>query len=107
MTYIDPVQVSPSNYRLLLENDRVRVLEMTLRAGERDETHSHPAETVYFVRGGKARITLADGGSAELDLADGHVMWHEPWTHQVENVGDSEIRAVIVETKDSLFETPA
>jgi quercetin dioxygenase-like cupin family protein len=107
MTYGDPVQVSPSNYRLLLENDQVRVLEMTLRAGEHDETHSHPAETVYSICGGEARITLADGGSAELDLADGHVMWHEPWTHQVENVGDSEIRAVIVETKDSLFETPA
>jgi mannose-6-phosphate isomerase-like protein (cupin superfamily) len=100
MTYIDPVQVSPANYRLLFENDRVRVLEMNLRAGECDETHSHPAETVYFVSGGQARIHLADGGSAEVDLPDGHVMWHEPWTHQVENVGTSNIRAIIVESKN-------
>ena len=99
MTYIDPVQVSPGNYRLLFENDHVRVLEMSLRAGECDETHSHPAETVYFVRGGQARIRLVDGSSAEVDLPDGHVMWHAPWTHQVANLGTTDIRAVIVESK--------
>jgi len=41
MTYIDPVQVSPSNYKLLFEDDTHRVLEMTLKAGERDNEHSH------------------------------------------------------------------
>jgi beta-alanine degradation protein BauB len=101
MTYIDPVQVSPRNYRLLLENDSVRVLEMTLRVGERDEPHSHRDETVYFVQGGKARIQVPGGDAADVDLPDGHVMWHEPWTHQVENVGTCDIRAVIVESKNS------
>jgi beta-alanine degradation protein BauB len=100
-TYIDPVQSSPDNYRVLLENERVRVLEMNLPAGKRDRTHSHPAETVYFVQGGHARIHLGDGEAVEVELPDGHVMWHEPWTHQVENLGRSDIRAVIVETKDS------
>jgi oxalate decarboxylase/phosphoglucose isomerase-like protein (cupin superfamily) len=99
MGYIAPVQASPRNYRLLLENERVRVLEMRLPSGQRDERHSHPAETVYFVKGGKARIMLEDGGAADVDLPDGHVMWHEPWTHQVENVGTSDIYAVIVESK--------
>jgi len=36
----------------------------------------------------------------EADLPDGHVMWHEPWTHRVQNVGTSDIRAVIVESKN-------
>ena len=100
MTYIDPVQVAPGNYRLLLENDRVRVLEMSLKSGQVDEMHSHPSETVYFVKGGQARIHLPDGGVAEVDLPDGHVMWHEAWTHRVENVGSSDIYAIIVENKD-------
>ena len=99
MTYIDPVQVSPAHYRLLLENDAVRVLEMSLGVGQRDETHSHPAETVYFVRGGQARIHLEDGSAANVDLPDGHVMWHESWTHRVENAGTTDIRAIIVESK--------
>ena len=99
MTYIDPVQVSPNNYRTLLDNDRVRVLEMSLKAGQIDETHSHPSETAYSIKGGKAKIHLPDGGSAEAELPDGHVMWHEEWTHRVENIGTSDILAIIVETK--------
>ena len=102
MTYIDPVGVSPENYKVLLENDRVRVVEMTLRPGEIDETHSHPSETVYFINGGKARVHLPDGGTVEVEFSDGGVMWHEPWTHRVENVGASELRAVIVEDKRDL-----
>lgn len=101
MTYIDPVQASPKNYKSLLENDHVRVLEMSLRAGEMDEVHSHPSETVYFIKGSKARIHLPDGGTAELEIPDGHVMWHEEWTHQVENIGSADILAIIVESKQS------
>lgn len=102
MTYIDPIEVSPANYRLLLENDRVRVVEMTLRPGEIDEMHSHPSETVYFIKGGSVRVHAPDGGTAEVEFPDGSVMWHEPWTHRVENVGGSELRAVIVEDKRDL-----
>ena len=99
MTYIDPVEVSPSSYKPLFENDEVRVLEMSLRAGEKDEVHSHPSETVYFVKGGKVKIRLPNGAAMEADIPDGHVMWHEPLTHQVENVGSSDIKAIIVESK--------
>ncbi len=99
MAYIDPVDVSPNHYKVLFENDHVRVLHMDLKAGEMDEVHSHPSETVYFVRGGKVKIHLPDGGVAEADIPDGHVMWNEAWTHQVENVGTSDILAIIVESK--------
>ncbi len=99
MAYIDPVEVSPNNYKILLENDNVRVLEMNLRAGEKDEVHSHPAETVYFIKGGKAKIHLPDGQSVDAELPDGHVMWNDAWTHQVENVGTSDIKAIIVESQ--------
>ena len=99
MAYIDPVEVSSKNYKVLLENDHVRVLQMDLKAGESDVTHSHPSETVYFVKGGKAKIHLSDGEAMEADIPDGHVMWHEEWTHRVENQGTTDILAIIVETK--------
>ena len=99
MTYIDPVQVSSKNYKILMENKHVRVLEMNLTAGETDVTHSHPSETVYFVSGGKVKIHLPNGDAMDADIPDGHVMWHEEWTHRVENVGTSDVRAIIVETE--------
>ena len=101
MDYIDPVKVSPNNYRILLENEHVRVLEMNLAAGESDEMHSHPSETVYFLRGGKVRFHFPDGGPAEAEPPDQGVIWHEAWTHRVENIGASDIHAIIVESKEA------
>jgi beta-alanine degradation protein BauB len=99
MAYIDPVMASPNHYKTLMENDQVRVVEMTLKVGEKDQQHSHPDETVYFIQGGTVKIHLPDGNAVDADLPDGHVMWHEAWTHTVENVGRSDIKAIIVERK--------
>jgi len=99
MAYIDPVQVAPDNYKVILENDHVRVLEMNLKAGHSDEMHSHPSETAYFLKGSKVRVHLPDGGTVELEPPDGFVMWHEEWTHKVENIGNSDLRAIVIEAK--------
>ena len=99
MAYIDPVKSSPGNYKVLMENDHVRVLEMNLKAGETDNTHSHPDETAYFIKGSKLKSHLPDGGAMEAEIPDGYVMWHEAWTHTVENVGSSDVRAIVVESK--------
>ena len=30
-------------------------------------------------------------------IPDGHVMYHEAWTHTVENIGDTDVLAIIYE----------
>lgn len=97
--YTDPVEVSPGNYRTLFENEHVRVLEMRLGRGEIDVPHSHPAETVYFLHGGKLRVHLPGGEAVEAELPDHSVMWHEAWTHRVENIGTTDVLAIIVENQ--------
>lgn len=94
--YIDAVEAASENYKLLSHEGNVRVIEMLLKPGEIDNEHSHYNETVYFITGGKARIHV-DGDAMEVDVPDGHVMHHGPWTHRVENIGDTEILAIIFE----------
>lgn len=89
---------SPKHYTLLLENESVLVLKMTLQPGEEDNWHKHNAETVYFEDGGKAIIKTADKAMT-LEIPDGYVMWHDEWEHQVKNIGDTTITAIIVEAK--------
>ncbi|RHW77488.1 cupin domain-containing protein [Colwellia sp. RSH04] len=89
---------SPNQYELLLENNEVIVLKMTLKPGEQDNWHKHNTETVYFEKGGKATITTSDKDMT-LEIPDGYVMWHEQWEHHVKNVGDTTITAIIVEKK--------
>ncbi|MBT3499497.1 MAG: cupin domain-containing protein [Gemmatimonadales bacterium] len=96
MAYVDPCDVSPHYYKKLFENEKLRVVEMTLPPGHKDTQHSHPDETVYFISGGKARIYVGDD-AMEVDIPDGHVMHHESWTHTVENIGDTTINAIIFE----------
>ena len=95
--YIDAVIAASDNYKLLSEEGKVRVIEMALKAGEKDNQHSHHSETVYFLQGGKVRIYLPEGESVVAEIPNGHVMHHGPWTHQVENIGESDIKAIIFE----------
>ena len=99
MAYIDPVEASPDNYRVLLETDAYRMLEMRVPAGTSDNEHSHPSEAVYFISGGKARVHLGGGETMEVEFPDGGVMDHGEWTHRVENIGDTEIVAIVFELK--------
>ncbi len=96
MSYIDAIEAAADNYKLLAEEGKIRVIEMTLPPGVIDNEHSHHNETVYFIKGGKLRIHVGDE-AMEVDIPDGHVMFHEPWTHRVENIGDTEVRAILFE----------
>lgn len=94
--YVDAASAAADHYSTLSKDGNVRVVHMTLGPGERDNTHSHYNETVYFISGGKANIHVGDE-VVEADIPDGHVMHHDPWTHSVENIGDTEIEAIIFE----------
>jgi len=98
MAYIDPVVASPNEYKLLLDTEKARIVEMRLPPGTIDNEHSHPNEWVYFIRGSQVKVHVGDD-VVNLDIPDGHVMHHEPWTHRVENVGDQEIHAILFELK--------
>lgn len=66
------------------------MLEMFLPAGTSEIEHSHPHEMVYFISGGQVRIHVPEGDSVELEIPAGHAMKHEPWTHRVENIRDTD-----------------
>ena len=51
----DPLTVNSKTIMLKLENSRVRVLEATLKPGDKEKTHSHPAYVIYVIEGGKVR----------------------------------------------------
>ena len=55
---LDAVAAAPDVYTALFEDERVRVVEMTLAAGATDGHHRHPHETVYFLSGGAVRVEL-------------------------------------------------
>jgi len=99
MADLAPTVVSPDNYKVIGETDGFRIVEMIVKAGESDNEHSHPNEAAYFISGSKVRVHLPDGNSDEMDIPDGFVLIHDAWTHRVENIGDTDIHAIVFEPK--------
>jgi quercetin dioxygenase-like cupin family protein len=96
----EPLKVAPDMYKLLHENDRVRVMEVTFKPGSKIAKHSHPDHTVYAVTGGKLKIFHDQGEPMEADLKPGDVMWIAAESHWAENVGTTEIRLLVTELKE-------
>ena len=97
---IDPVSVSPDKYKVLLENDLVRVIRYTLKPGERDNPHTHPPRLSYAISGGKFRIHQEGQSPLDLDEATGTTEWNEySGLHTAENIGSSTITILLTEVK--------
>ena len=95
----DPVKVSPQYYKVLMENDHVRVLEYRLKPGEKEPMHEHPAGIVYMLSGAKLKVTDAEGKTEERSAATGATTWREATKHALENVGDTEAHAIAIDLK--------
>lgn len=98
----DPVVVAPDIYKVILDNNQVRVLDITLKPGQVSPNHSHPGYVVYVLGPGKAQFTPAGGTAAELEMATGQAIWRDAETHSVKNTGSSTIHVLNVELKDAL-----
>lgn len=98
--HIDPVKASPGNYRVLSENEHVRVVEYRILPGEKDEWHTHPPKVSYVVAGGSLRITKENGESFLVsEKADDAGWMGALGRHFAENVGSTPVHIVLIEIK--------
>jgi quercetin dioxygenase-like cupin family protein len=98
-TVQDAVIVAPHVYKVLFENDRVRLLEVRLKPGDSSAMHSHPAYAIYPLNDAKPKFTSSDGKSEEVELKAGEAIWHEAESHAVENRGTTEAHVILFELK--------
>lgn len=85
--------------KVILDNDRVRVLDVHIPAGAKVPMHVHPDNLVYCLSEGKLKFTDAEGKSTEKDLAKGAAVWSGPMAHAAENVGKNEVHVLHFEIK--------
>ncbi len=96
--YRDPIKVASNVYKLIMENDRVRVLNVTFKPGDKAVMHYHPDHVVYVLNGGKLKLT-AEGKTDVMDLKAGQAVFLNEQSHEAENVGDSTADLLVVELK--------
>jgi beta-alanine degradation protein BauB len=98
-TTVDPVKVDPKHYSVVLENDRVRVLQAKYGPHEKSVMHEHPASVAVFMTDGHAKFTLADGTTRNVDSKAQDATWEDPGKHLPENVGETAFEVIVIELK--------
>jgi hypothetical protein len=98
----DAAKMQPGSYRVVLENERVRVLEFNSRPGLGvcgQGMHSHPAHLTVALSPAKVRVKLPDGKAFVGENKTGDVFWSEAETHETENITGKDVRALLIELK--------
>jgi hypothetical protein len=104
---LDALSAAPGHHTLLLENDRVRVLETRIPPGDIVPVHTHCWPSVLYVLSWSEFIRCDAGGAVVLDSrttgsggSPPSVAWSEPLPpHSLKKVGEAEIRVISVEIK--------
>lgn len=96
----DPVPLYPKNYKLLFENDRVRVIDFVLKKGDTEDFHSHRPHVAYILTGFKIRFTFLDGRTVIRETKAGDVLFSEAVTHSPLNIGDTDAHGIMVELNE-------
>ena len=98
----DAPTVAPRSYRVVVENDRVRVLEFKSRPGMGvcgQGMHSHPDHVTVSLTGAKLRVTIPNGKPTFEDVPPGAVFFEPAVIHSAEIIGGSGTRTYIIELK--------
>jgi hypothetical protein len=105
---LDAVRAAPRHHLLILENERVRVLDTRIDPGETVPVHTHRWPAVYHVYSWSDFVRRDADGKVLLDTRGRPppaslpaVVWSEPLPpHSLENVGAADLHVVSVEMKD-------
>ena len=104
---LEAMTAARDHHQVLLENERVRMLDTRLGPGERTPLHAHRWPAALYViswsdfvrRDAQGEIVL-DSRTLATRPAAGEAIWSSPLVpHAVENVGDRELRIIAVEIK--------
>jgi quercetin dioxygenase-like cupin family protein len=95
---LNPLDVASNVYKLKMENERVRVLNVTFHPGDKAVMHSHPDHVVYVLEGGKMKLT-SQGKNDIFDLVAGDTIFLKAQSHEAENIGYTTLDLLVVELK--------
>ncbi len=97
---LDPVETNPQHYRVLFENEQVRVLEYTDQPGDVTTPHEHPDSVMFTLSSFRRRLVSGDA-VREVEQSAGGAGWLPAQQHHGENIGDTPTHVLFVEMKGS------
>ena len=94
-----PRERDPKHYTVEFENDRVRVVRIKYKPGEKSVMHSHPESVAVFLTDAHSKFTYPDGKSEDIKAKAGSVQHMDAFTHLPENTSKKPFEVIQVELK--------
>ncbi len=94
----DAVSAAPDHYKVVEENDRVRILEFKGKKGDTTAMHGHPDLVAVAVSATKVQFGMPNGESMELDLPAGAAMFNPSFEHTAEVLSEDS-HVILIELK--------
>lgn len=107
ITYMskDPAATNPANYKVIFENEHVRVLDYKDTPGVKTTPHYHPDSVMYTLSSFDRKLTIGDK-EIEVHKSAGEVNWLPAQEHVGENIGNTDTHVIFVELKDPAATNP-
>jgi hypothetical protein len=96
---LDAVQVEPTRFKVVFENERVRVVRLRFGPRERGVMVSHPPRVLVTLAEVSVKLLFADGRIDERGAPAGVAAWLDSETLQTENARTEPLEVVLVEPK--------
>lgn len=95
----DALLVAPNVYRVVFENERVRVLGFVTEPGQKWPLDAHPDSVAVSLSEYDVRNIIPGNAATERHSKLGDVRWIPATSHIGENSGSTEMRGLIIELK--------
>ncbi|MDH4090347.1 MAG: hypothetical protein OEV74_03175 [Cyclobacteriaceae bacterium] len=86
-------------YRVLFEDDNVRIIDHKLNPGETEPMHYHPPMYVYFLENADVVVSGPDGEKNSESLKKWQGSVFPALTHSIQNVGKTSLHSILIELK--------
>ena len=95
----DPTVTNSDKYKVIFENQRVRVLEYKDKPGQKTTPHNHPDSVMYVLSDFDRKLIIGDK-EVIVHKTAGEVNWLEAQRHIGENIGNTDTHVIFVELKE-------
>lgn len=99
MNDLDPTHTDPDKYKVLFENDQVRVLDYRDTPGAKTKPHQHPNSVLLMLSDFSRRLTIGSDVVREVTVTAGQAVWNPAQVHVGENIGTTDTHVLFVELK--------
>lgn len=99
MNDLDPTHTDPDKYKVLFENDHVRVLDYRDTPGAKTKPHQHPNSVLLMLSDFSRRLTIGSDVVREVTVTAGQAVWNPAQVHVGENIGTTDTHVLFVELK--------